>query len=237
MPSYLPHGEVLDGDLDRQFAAIWTYLSDGRRALKPVGVSRQNHELTVGGEAIVYRGKLRDVGYRGIAIAHPERAHLAFDAENIRYALLWKGRFLDARPHWTGQSSGSAGPRGHDVVKLPQGPSWTTPSGPAKTRFRGYRLDKDPIRRPTLRYHVGDMLVSDHTRGLKDSAGIVRTLTFAGRPPEGLSLRLSEGPVADNKLRVTVKGATAIVTEENGVKSTRVPIPAGTKTLEVTYRW
>ena len=57
---------------------------------------------------------------------------VAFDAENIRYALLWKGRFLDARPHWTGQSSGSAGPRGHDVVKLPQGPSWTIPSGPAK---------------------------------------------------------------------------------------------------------
>lgn len=237
MPSYLPHAEVLDGDLDRQFAAIWAYLSDGRRALKPVGVSRQNHELTVGGEAIVYRGKLRDVGYRGIAIAHPERTHVAFDAENIRYALLWKGRFLDARPHWTGQSSGSAGPRGHDVIKLPQGPSWTTPKGPAKTRFRGYRLDKDPVRRPTLRYHVGDMLVSDHTRGLQDGAGIVRTLTFDGPPPEGLSLRLAHAPVGDTKLNVTVKGATAIVTEENGMRSTRVPIAAGTKTLEVTYRW
>lgn len=43
--------------------------------------------------------------------------------------------------------------------------------------------------------------------------------------------------MGDTKLNVTVKGATAIVTEENGMRSTRVPIAAGTKTLEVTYRW
>ena len=128
-------------------------------------------------------------------------------------------------------------PKDDTSKRASQGPSWTTPKGPAKTRFRGYRLDKDPVRRPTLRYHVGDMLVSDHTRGLQDGAGIVRTLTLDGRPPEGLSLRLAHGPVGDTKLTVTVKGATAIVTEENGMRSTRVPIAAGTKTLEVTYRW
>lgn len=237
MPSYLPHGDVLGGDLDRQFAAIWTYLADGRRALRPKGVSRQNLELTVGGEAIVYRGKLRDVGFRGIAVGHPELAHVAFDAKDMRYALLWRGRFLDVRAHWTSQSMGRIGPRGHDVIKLPKGPSWTTPEGPARTRFRGYKLAADEIRRPTFRYDVGELRVEDHTRALEGGAGIVRTLTFAGTPPAGLSLRLAQGPASDKRLAVTVKGATPDVMERDGVRTTSIPVSLATKTVEVTYRW
>jgi len=237
MPTYLPHGDVLDADLDRQFAAIWTYLSDGRKALKPQGVSRKNHELAIGGETIVYRGRLNHAGYRGIAVGHPERAHLAFDAENIRYALLWKGRFLDVRPHWTGQSSGSVGPRGSDVIKLPEGPSWTTPSGPAETRFRGYRLDRDDVRRPTFMYTVEGMRVADHSSALKDGAGIVRTLTFDGAPPNGLRLRLAKAATGKGAVKVSVKGGAKVLSELNGAQFIQIPINPGMRSLEVTYRW
>jgi len=247
MPSYLPHQDVLDGDLDRQFAAIWTYLSDGRRALRPPGVSRQSLEIRPGGESIVYRGKLRDVGFRGIAVGHPELAHVAFDAVDLRYALLWKGRFLDVRAHWRSQSMGRIGPRGHDVVKLPTGPSWRLPDGPATTRFRGYRLDETPERRPAFLYTIGEGLdVTDHTRALENAEGIVRSFTLAGAREDGLFLRLAEGtrvqPVergfrVDGKLTITVGGATAQVEAHGGKKTVLVPIAHDTSELEVTYRW
>ena len=60
MPALWPGGRsliaaVLDGDTDRQHAALWTYLGDGANAKFPEGLSRQNMELIVGGDASVAR--------------------------------------------------------------------------------------------------------------------------------------------------------------------------------------
>ncbi|MEC9094557.1 MAG: PA14 domain-containing protein, partial [Planctomycetota bacterium] len=77
--SFFP--EELGGNAFRQIDAIWTYLGDGERAKFPSGMNRQSLELIVGGEAVVYRNKFREAGFRGIAVGHPERANLCLDAE------------------------------------------------------------------------------------------------------------------------------------------------------------
>lgn len=76
MPAFWPDGvsplkDVLGGDTDRQLAAVWGYLSEGERAKFPEGLSRQGVELVVGGEAVVYRGKLWEAGFRAIAAGFP----------------------------------------------------------------------------------------------------------------------------------------------------------------------
>ncbi len=37
-----------------------------------------------------------DVGSRSILVGFPERVHVAFDANDIRLAKAWHGRFFDA---------------------------------------------------------------------------------------------------------------------------------------------
>ncbi|MAG58663.1 MAG: hypothetical protein CMJ83_20430 [Planctomycetes bacterium] len=260
MPTYLPHEEVLGKNLDRQFAAIWTYLSDGRRALAPQGVSRQSLELIVGGEAVVYRGKLRDAGMRGIAVGHPELVHFAYDAEEMRHAVLWKGRFLNVAGHWRSQGMGRIGVHGHDPIRFPKGSEWArlpTPESPwparegrvSGQRFRGYRLDK--LRRPTFRLALGDVSIEDFTRaiGPGQNTGLLRTVTLSSKsPPDDLWLRLAGGPrIADvegghsvgDKLVIKVNGAAARAVGDGAARTLRVPLRFrnGKARIEVEYRW
>ena len=128
MPAFWPDNHsplpgVLGGDPERQFAAIWAYLSDGPRAKFPEGISRQNVELVVGGDAVVYRGKLWEAGFRAVAVGYPERVNAAFDAEEVRLSLLWRGRFLNVAPHWSVQGMGRVRPLGTDVIVFPHGPT------------------------------------------------------------------------------------------------------------------
>ena len=136
MPAFWPGGKsllesLLGGDTARQHAALWTYLSDGPRAKFPEGLSRQGVELVVGGEAVVYRGKLWEAGFRAIAIGYPGQLNAAFDAEEMRLSLLWRGRFLNAGPHWNVQGMGQIHPLGTDVVIFPHGSPMA--SSPMKT--------------------------------------------------------------------------------------------------------
>ena len=62
--------------------------------------------LVVKQEPIVYRNFITGAGNRGIGVGYPERAHLAFDANDLRLAMIWQGAFMDARRHWTGRGEG-----------------------------------------------------------------------------------------------------------------------------------
>ncbi len=175
--------ELLDGDAGQQVQAIWRYLEDGQKAVFPEGLSRQQKELIVGGEAIVYRGKLWEAGFRGIAVGLPEGIHYAFDAQELRLALLWKGRFLDARAHWSSQGMGRIRPLGQDVITFPRGPDivfltdvfcpW--PGGrqdgvrPPGYRFRGYRLGDRGI--PTLMYSTEALDIEETLLGIDVPGG------------------------------------------------------------------
>ncbi len=146
------------------------YLSDGDKALVPLGLARGPIELTPETDAIIYRNFIEGAGSRAIGVGYPEKASLAFDANDLRLALLWQGAFIDASRHWTDRGGGNQPPLGDNILALAKGPSFATldsqstpwPKQAAKSlgyQFRGYRLTKDD--RPTFLYDLGTVHVAD----------------------------------------------------------------------------
>ena len=265
MPSFWPDGKsllanVLDGDTGRQLAALWTYLADGARAKFPEGLSRKNQELVVGGEAVVYRGKLWEAGFRAVAVGYPGQLNAAYDAEEMRLALLWRGRFLNAGAHWGVQGMGQIRPLGTAVVILPHGAPlavladanapWPTESSKdLRMNFRGYQLDAQ--KRPTLLSSFRDLGIEDFLAPTEASgkAELRRTLKFSGPPPDGLHFRLAVGKLVprgenswrlDDLITLTIKGGgKPFVRGQGDQQELLVPLMfAGrNRQLEVEYVW
>jgi mono/diheme cytochrome c family protein len=264
MPSFWPDGESvlkteLKGDPERQIAALWTFFADGPRAKFPAGLSRQSMELVVGGDPVVYRGKLWEAGFRAFAAGYPEGVNVAFDAEELRLALLWRGKFLDASPHWSSQGMGQIHPRGTDVVILPHGPAlavladssapWPSAAGrSAGMKFGGYSIDA--AKRPTLLYAFNGVSVEDFFIG-SDANGkqaVRRTLNFSGESNGPLYLRLAAGLIApsaekswrfDNKVTLRVARGEAVLRGEGESRELLVPVrfEGGRCRVEIDYEW
>ncbi len=267
MPSFWPGGHsvipaVLGGDTERQHAALWAYLAEGDHAKFPEGLSRKNMELVVGGEPVVYRGKLWEAGFRAIAVGFPGQSNLAFDAEEMRLALLWHGRFLDASPHWSVQGMGSIHPLGKDPVIFPRGSTfaflsnvsspWPAASGKeVGMKFRGYQMDS--LKRPTLLYSIREIAVEDSFTNMEvdGKPALHRALKFSGPPMDELWFRAALGMLAPNgpnswrllgndgvTIHVTA-GGNAIARGEGARQEVIVPIRiANQKTqLEIDYVW
>lgn len=235
MPALWPGGRsafptLLDGDTDRQHAALWAYFSEGERAKFPEGLSRKNMELVVGGETVVYRGKLWEAGFRAIAAGYPGGLNSAFDAEEMRLSLLWRGRFLDASPHWSVQGMASIRPLGSEVVVFPHGPAlavladanapWPTESSKATgMKFRGTQLDAQ--NRPTFLYSFRDLSVEDVMVPISDNSrtGLRRVVKFSGTLPVGLHFRVAVGRFA------TVPGNTWALGGETSLTMQVMDVP------------
>jgi mono/diheme cytochrome c family protein len=215
MPTAFPDGQttlpaVLDGTVNGQIAAIWTYLADGDKAQFPVGLVTGKIELIAFDEAVIYRNFIEGAGTRAIGVGYPEKLNLAFDASDMRLALLWQGGFIDAARHWTARGQGFEKPLGDKVLKLPDGPAIAVLSDshapwPGRTakelglRFGGYRLDDK--QRPTFVYSWHDASHPDSRQavqiedkpqpvGEQDLFAMHRTITATGEaPPGGLWLR------------------------------------------------
>ena len=265
MPAFWPDGvsplpALLGGNMKRQQHALWTYFAEGSRARFPEGLSRQSMELIVGGEPVLYRGKLREAGFRAVAVGYPGQVNLAFDAEEMRLSELWRGRFLNAGPHWSVQGMGQIQPLGTDAVVFPhQSPlavladsqtPWPTNSSKALgMKFRGYQIDSK--KRPTLLYSFHGLDVEDYFLPLEQpgKTGFHRTLTFKGECPKGITFRLSGGPVApvgQNAWRIQDRMTLTLVTGgQSYARGSRerqdilVPLEPSTnnRTLEVEYVW
>ena len=100
MPSFWPGGrairkDIIDGDTDKQIQALWRYLMDGRQARTPRGLIREPIELVAADEAVMLRRSYNGIGKRGIGVGYPSQVNLAFDAEQMRLAIIWKGKFAD----------------------------------------------------------------------------------------------------------------------------------------------
>ena len=250
MPALWPGGlslisAVLDGDTDRQHAALWTYLADGAKAKFPEGLSRQNMELIVGGEAVVYRGKLWEAGFRAIATGYPGGINVAFDAEEMRLALVWRGRFLNVSPHWSVQGMGKIRPLENDAVVLPHGSplavlaSAATP-WPGETskelgmKFVGYQLDS--LKRPTLLYRFGELGVEEFISPV--GAGLHRTMKLSAAPPEGLHLRLAAGKLtAAGEGAWRLNDALTIKAAGSFVRGEELLVPLKARQLAIEYVW
>lgn len=200
MPAPWPFGQttirdVLDANVDKQIQAVWTYLADGDKAAIPVGLVREPIELVATETPILYRNFIEGAGSRAIGVGYPEKVNLAWDANNMRLAMIWHGAFIDASRHWNGRGVGFEAPLGDHVLPLPDGPSlaalvspndpWPMTSEPAREsgyHFKGYRLDAQ--QRPMFLFTVGEVSVTDNYQplvkdGQKDPH-LARTLTITG---------------------------------------------------------
>ncbi|HKB01283.1 MAG TPA: DUF6797 domain-containing protein, partial [Gemmataceae bacterium] len=249
MPTAWPNGQstlpsVLDGQAATQIEAIWAYLSS-RSPQIPAGMGRQFLPLVPINSAIVYRNFIQGAGTRAIGVGYPEKLNLAFDANDLRLAMVWKGGFIDAARHWTDRGAGFEGPLGDDVLALPTGPSFAVlaksdspwpAAGTAREagfRFLGYTTTKDE--RPTFRYAVNGVTIEDFTNPSgKEHPTLRRTLSLtAEKPVDGLCFRAAVGSKVElagggwykvDGYKVRIEGAEPVVRQAGGKSELVVPV-------------
>ncbi len=253
--------DILGGDSELQIEAVRIYLSDGVRSKPPLGLEMKTLELIPIDEAIIYRNFIQDAGPRAIGVGYPEGINQAWDANNLRLAMLWQGRFIDASKHWNGRGQGYQGPAGERVLRLPQGvtvarldsgdAAW--PKEPAKSlgqRFRGYRLSKD--QRPTFLYTVDGARVEEFLDTEIENGPALATRHFdvaATDEPMRLWIRLAVGKKIqatddgwfsiDGVWRTRVHSETEpLVRDSQGQQELLLPLaPNGKRLVEQDFSW
>jgi len=261
MPTYWPEGksvrkDILAGDTERQIEALWQFLSEGGKAQLPIGLGPQPIPLVPVDEALIYRNFIQGAGSRAIAVGYPEKIHLAFDANQMRLALLWRGDFIDASKHWVDRGAGFQTPAGDDVLPLVEGAPFAVlpdPNAPwpktagheAGYRFEGYELDRK--RRPTFTYAFGTVEVRDFFEAVdaKPHPYFKRVLTFASKEPQAsLWFRVAAGRkieqrdglyVLDNGLKLKIEGGAPTV--RAGELLVPVPLKERESMILLTYSW
>ncbi len=178
MPTFFPAGKstnqgVLGGDVEQQIAAMWEYIKRADKLPLPEKIEQgrvHSFELIPEEKPLLLRTFMQAAGMHAIAVGFPQKVHLAFDAEQVRVAQLWRGRFIDAHGTWFDRFTPPAAPLGSDVVAMPGGvplakldeptSPWPADVGEAAGyRFRGYRLDESGT--PTFLYRYGQVDVED----------------------------------------------------------------------------
>ena len=267
MPQFFVDGtsvrpNIADGDPDRQIAAMWHYLAEGRNTRKPPGMRRKPIELEVDDQAVMLRRSAQNTGKRGISVGYPRGVNITFDAEALAMNQIWWGRFLDAGGVFHGQGSGQTRPIGRQRATLVKGAPFAALTNeqeawPEATRrdlghsFLGY--DLDPEQRPTFRYICEDVTITDTPHEVATDAAtrptLRRTLTFSSAADKTLYFRAAVGaeiePQGETEIRI---GKSLLLRAPNGshlIRGTgeqrellvRVPIEDGKASLVLDYRW
>ncbi|MES2597696.1 MAG: c-type cytochrome [Verrucomicrobiota bacterium] len=157
---------------DKDVESIWIYLKELEGQPLPDGlISNEDFELkpAKGGRPIIFRSFVEGAGSHAIAVGFPEGVNAVFDAAQVRWTLIWKGRFLDAMSNWQSREMLPIKPLGTDVKEMPEA------SG--KREFGGYRLSKEGV--PTMLYSIDGKKVEDT---LKPSGkGFEHSVTINGK--------------------------------------------------------
>ena len=244
-----------------QIEALWQYLLEGRQARTPKGLVLERIELLATQEAIMLRRSWPDVGKRGIGVGYPSQVNLVFDAEQMRLATLWQGRFADPSGVWRSQGQGMARPLEREAYPFAHGPDLDDASQPSvvddgrppQHHFKGYVLDQ--LRRPAFRYRFENVDVTDYLVDSREEASnsvvLRRRISFvAAAPRPGLALRIASGEeivprddgsyLIGKKLQVRVLGDHQVVmaSRPDGVAlSIPLDIPPGESQVTVHYSW
>lgn len=211
--------QYLDGDPDGQLAAMWAYLSQGRRMAMPITAPSallveggENPHYEPGDRPILVRGFMPDVaGLRGIALGYPSGTHFAFDSQECRLTAMWQGDFVSVGG-WFDNGRGTA----HDNAARPLAElRWqavaTAPleiagsQTAARSRFRGCWVDDQ---RGTFAWELtaadGQALkVEESPQPLPDGigrAGLRRTFRVASATKQSLALHVAN-MVDDGKVQ------------------------------------
>jgi cytochrome c2 len=268
MPGSWPNGEtqlpmILDGSTAKQVRSIWAYLSDGDKATLPSGLVTGAIELIAFDETIMYRNFIEGAGARAIGVGYPEKLNLAFDANEMRLAMIWHNGFMDASRHWTGRGVGFEPPLGDNIVKLPEGlpfarlestaAAW--PKAKAKEsgyQFNGYRLGEK--RRPTFLYALEGVQIEDEPVPKGESGAFIlqRKLKLKakdGDVPDDLYFRAmvaNKIEMASGGFRINdvwtlrIKGdQTPVVRQSDGKAELLLPIKfaGGEASFTLDYDW
>lgn len=178
MPPLWPGGQstvpdVLDGDAEKQIAAIWEFIAKGEGS--PEGFpdrSGGQFELKPTDRPILQRTFLTDAGTKAILVGFPEGIHLAYDGNGARPALFWRGAFFDAYTTWYTRAAPFEKPLSDDIYPIPE--------ADGERRFRGYELDEGGV--PTFLFSESSRLVRERFE-VVDGA-MKRTLSWEkGRAP------------------------------------------------------
>jgi plastocyanin len=166
--------------------------------------------LAVAGEPVVYRNFIAGAGNRSIAVGYPGNVSLAWSAETMNLALVWRGAFMDAARHWIDRGGGHQPPLGYDVFRpagegaLPfavlASPDAEWPALKKHQRADGYQwkgYTLDAKRLPTFSYTWKGVAVSDRFEVEGDAVTgqgrLIRTLTLNGEIPAGATFRAAAG--------------------------------------------
>ncbi len=177
---------------DQEVEMIWTYLKELDQSRLPEGLLQTgDYELKPEKEKrpIVFRTFLEGAGMQAVAVGYPQGLHAAFDSFESRWAVAWKGRFLDAMSTWEERAMTPAKPLGEKPKSLPlrmplaeltsASDTWPDACGTAAGYlFKGYRIAKDGV--PTFLYEAGGLQLEDVLRPTGDGRRLKRTLTVRG---------------------------------------------------------
>jgi mono/diheme cytochrome c family protein len=212
MPTFFPNGrsqnpDVLGGDTELQLAAMHAYLGDLANQPLPAKIEEarsKNYELTPTDRPIILRTFMPNAGTHAIAVGNPQKVHFAFDAEQVRLAEIWQGRFLDVEGTWFVRSAPPASPLGDHRFQLPTAPmiarlesfetSWPSTAN-LPTQFRGYRVGRVGV--PTFLYDIGQLEITDCIAAI-DEHTLRRTISFKPKSPAPATTRQFWLRVASN---------------------------------------
>ena len=198
-------------------------------------------ELIPIGEPIVHRTFMNGVGPRSILVGFPERVHVAFDANVMRLAKVWRGRFFDGSGVSSGRTDKFFEPLGDDILDLPPGPALAfldkqdTPWPKAELedrnlggRFLGYRLESSN-RQPSFRYQLEDVSVEERIEPVMRAGGASISRHFELRtevPAQGLYFLAGAGKtiarqddgswLIDGKVKIALSGDVSDVNVRAG---------------------
>jgi mono/diheme cytochrome c family protein len=157
---------------DKDIESLWTYLREVEGQPLPEGLmSSEDFELKpdVAKRVIVFRSFIEGAGSHAIGVGFPGGLNAAFDGKESRWAIIWKGRFLDAMSNWQDRAMPPVKPLGTDVKTLP--------AATGTRVFEGYKLDKDGV--PTFLYRQDGQQVEDTLRPAKN--GFERVISVNGK--------------------------------------------------------
>jgi mono/diheme cytochrome c family protein len=137
--------------------------------------------LTPKERPVIYRNFIAGSTARAIGVGFPGGVNLAWSADHLGPALLWKGDFIDAGRHWTDRGQGNQDPAGQSVAKLTDKRVL-----PDQAIFKGYTLDAKG--NPTFEIRLGEQILRDNWQPTEES-GLQRVISLT--PGPGLEILLA----------------------------------------------
>ena len=174
---------------EKEVESIWTYFKElDQSNVLPEGLAvAGSFELKPKeeGRAIVFRTFMEGAGMQAVAVGFPAELNAAFDSFEVRWALAWGGRFLDAQTNWEERPMKPIKPLGDQPRTLPNHMPFAQLGAPSETwpskfgtyagyRFLGYRIAADGT--PTFRYTIGALAVEDTLRPVAGGGALRRTV-------------------------------------------------------------